>query len=120
MALLPSAFFLFLSAAARAPLSSRNDAGDDIEQGNRTGILALAQKASDIFMIETGKGGCAGQEATLDLWVQEAGKLHSALLRFQERAAADLVPGGLFYAWLGVTPGDIINNSPLWQVITGL
>lgn len=118
VALLPPVFLLFLPAVARAP-PGIDHAARDIDQGNTTKILALAQTASEIFMIDGGAGGCAGREVDLDLWVKEAGKLHAALLKVQESAAHDLVAGGLFYAWLGVFPGDIVGNSPLWKVITG-
>lgn len=123
VALLPPVVSLFLPAAANAPPGIGIDhAVHDIQQDNSTKTLFsrdTARTASEIFMIDTGPGGCAGREAALDLWVQEAGQLHKALLTMQENASGDMVAGGLFFAWLGVTPLDIKNKSRLWQVITG-
>ncbi|KAL4879538.1 hypothetical protein BJY04DRAFT_208654 [Aspergillus karnatakaensis] len=92
-------------------------AGDyfsDVEERNETltlfrrvrtgpnGELLDPKTAADLFLLDDGPGGCQGQEATLDAWVEESMLLHAAIEELHRNVAGDRSKMLLWFTWFGI------------------
>ncbi|KAL4861860.1 hypothetical protein BDV12DRAFT_190800 [Aspergillus spectabilis] len=89
------------------------------------GELLDPKTASDLFLLDSGPGGCIGREGTLDPWVEEAMLLHSAVETAYANIRGDRSWMLLWLTWFGVQlnmqTGDVDlsdeANKRLWETI---
>ncbi|GFG02374.1 hypothetical protein IFM61606_04649 [Aspergillus udagawae] len=132
--LLPSLCLVVLTNAS--PLD--HDTAYDVKEANslhtlirrvRTGpgggTVTPPKKTTDLFLLDSGPGGCTSKETTLDNWLTEVFLLHDAIKTAYANIQGDRSWMLMWYTWFGVqlnfqTGGVDVSdaaNKKLWDTI---
>jgi hypothetical protein len=98
-----------------------------VRTGPGGGTVTTPKKTTDLFLLDSGPGGCTSKEATLDNWLTEVFLLHDAIKTAYANIQGDRSWMLMWYTWFGVqlnmqTGGvDVSNtaNKQLWDTIGG-
>ncbi|EAL85909.2 uncharacterized protein AFUA_5G03970 [Aspergillus fumigatus Af293] len=96
-----------------------------VRTGPGGGTVTTPKKTTDLFLLDSGPGGCVGKEAILDNWLTEVFLLHDAIKTAYANIQGDRSWMLMWYTWFGVqlnmqTGGVDVSdaaNKQLWDTI---
>ncbi|EAW24241.1 uncharacterized protein NFIA_038150 [Aspergillus fischeri NRRL 181] len=96
-----------------------------VRTGPGGGTVTTPKKTTDLFLLDSGPGGCTSKEATLDNWLTEVFLLHDAIKTAYANIQGDRSWMLMWYTWFGVqlnmqTGGVDVSdaaNKQLWDTI---